>query len=345
MGNQQEEEILEKEINKLEDREMEINLQLYKLQQEINNRVPKEEQKKLKKNYEHIIDKIKNKKYPKKPKKETTEDPFEQEEFDSAREAQKEWNKKKEKEKEKEKEDKTKSKKNKEHFLDSGRPKLNKRIKELEKIDKEEEINETRRNKEKIKRDYIKELNQVEHDIFEEDVKDEMIRNIYNLDNPDMNDQLLNDKLSQLYNGIDEDNNNSHQNSLYEDNYSNDYELYKNIVKEDKLKDKLDEVKVTFLKPDKKEDDDGDEDILEKNNTKKNKYEKPEIKYEYEVTRNKMIEKALAKRNHVVKNGNVLKEDNSPYSDYAPSEDNKSNGNQSEKSDKNNKSDNLSQYY
>ena len=215
----------------------------------------------------------------------------------------------------------------------------------MEKIDKEEEINETRRNKEKIKRDYIKELNQVEHDIFEEDVKDEMIRNIYNLDNPDMNEQLLNDKLSQLYNGIDEDNNNSHQNSLYEDNYSNDYELYKNIVKENKLKDKLDEVKVTFLKPDKKEDDDGDEDILEKNNTKKNKYEKPEIKYEYEVTRNKMIEKALAKRNHVVKNGNVLKEDISPYSDYTPSEDNKSNNNQSEKSDKNNKSDNLSQYY
>ena len=60
MGNKQEEEILEKEINNLEDREMEINLQLYKLQQEINNRVPKEEQKKLKKNYEHIIDKIKN---------------------------------------------------------------------------------------------------------------------------------------------------------------------------------------------------------------------------------------------------------------------------------------------
>ena len=335
MGNKQEEEILEKEINKLEDREMEINLQLYKLQQEINNRVPKEEQKKLKKNYSHIIDKIKKKKYHKEPKKETSEDPFEQEEFDSAREAQKEWNKKKEKE------DKTKSKKNKEHFLDGGLPKLNKRIKELEKIDKEDEIDETRRNKEKIKRDYIKELNQVEHDIFEEDVKDEMIRNIYNLDNPDMNDQLLNDKLSQLYNGIDEDNNNSHQNSLYEDNYSNDYELYKNIVKENKLKDKLDEVKVTFLKPDKKEDDD----ILEKNNTKKNKYEKPEIKYEYEVTRNKMIEKALAKRNHVVKNGYVLKEDNSPYSDYAPSEDNKSNDNQSEKGDKNNKSDNLSQYY
>ena len=338
MGNKQEEEILEKEINNLEDREMEINLQLYKLQQEINNRVPKEEQKKLKKNYAHIIDKIKNKKYHKEPKKETSEDPFEQGEFDSAREAQKEWNKKKEKEV------KAKSKKNKEHFLDSGLPKLNKRIKELEKIDKEEEIDETRRNKEKIKRDYIKELNQVEHDIFEEDIKDEMIRNIYNLDNPDMNDQLLNDKLSQLYNRIDEDNNNSHQNSLYEDNYSNDYELYKNIVKENKLKDKLDEVKVTFLKPDKKEDDE-DEDNLEKNDNEKDKYKKPEIKYEYEVNRNKMIEKALAKRNHVVKNGYVLKEDNSPYSDYAPSEDNKSNDNQSEKEDKNNKSDNLSQYY
>ena len=338
MGNKQEEEILEKEINNLEDREMEINLQLYKLQQEINNRVPKEEQKKLKKNYAHIIDKIKNKKYHKEPKKETSEDPFEQEEYDSAREAQKEWNKKKEKEV------KAKSKKNKEHFLDSGLPKLNKRIKELEKIDKEEEIDETRRNKEKIKRDYIKELNQVEHDIFEEDIKDEMIRNIYNLDKPDMNEQLLNDKLSQLYNRIDEDNNNSHQNSLYEDNYSNDYELYKNIVKENKLKDKLDEVKVTFLKPDKKEDDE-DEDNLEKNDNEKDKYKKPEIKYEYEVNRNKMIEKALAKRNHVVKNGYVLKEDNSPYSDYAPSEDNKSNDNQSEKEDKNNKSDNLSQYY
>jgi len=341
MGNQQEEDILEKEIDKLEDREMEINLQLYKLQQEVNNLVPKEEQKKVKKNYEHIIDKIKNKKKPKKPKKETSEDPFEQEEFESAREAQKEWNKNKEKEKD----DKTKSKKNKEHYLDSGLPKLNKRIKELEKIDKEEEINETRRNKEKIKRDYINDLNKVENDIFEEDVKDEMIRNIYNLDNPDMNEQLLNDKLSKLYNGIDDDNNNSHQDSLYEDNYSNDYELYKNIVKENKLKDKLDEVKVTFLKPDKKEGDDGNEDNLDKNNTNKNNNTKSETKYEYEVTRNKMIEKALAKRNHVVKNGYVLKDDNSPYSDYAPSEDNKSNDNQSEKSGINNKSDNLSQYY
>ena len=341
MGNKQEEVILEKEINDLEDKEMEINLQLYKLQQEINSRVPKEEQKKLKKNYSHIIEKIMKKKYPKKPKEEALEDPFEKEEFVSAREVQKEWNKKKEKEKE----DKAKSKKNKEHFLDSGLPKLNKRIKELEKIDKEEEIYETRRNKEKIKRDYIKDLHQIEQDILEEDIKDEMIRNIHNLDNPDMNDQLLKDKLSQLYNGIDDDNNNSHQDSLYEDNYSNDYELYKNIVKENKLKDKLDEVKVTFLKPEKKEDVDVDGDNSQKNNIEKNTYKKPEIKYEYEVTRNKMIEKALVKRNHVVKNGYVLKEDISPYSDYAPSEENKGNDNQSEKTEKNDKSDNLSQYY
>ena len=344
MGNKTEEVKLQKEIDDLDEKEIEINLELYKLQKEVNNRLPEDQQKKLKKDYINIINKLKNKNKPKE-KKETkvTEDPFEKEEFDSARNQQKEWNKKNEKEKEKEKNNKNKkddksknNKKNKEHFLDSGIPKLKNRIKELEDLDKEDEINETRKNKEKIKRDYIKELNQAEQDLFEEDVKDEIIKN--KMDNPDINDILLDEKLSELYNDLE--NNDKNDYSVYEDNYSNDYKLYKDIVKENNLKKKLDEVKVTFFEPEKK-DKDNDGLISEENNSdsrKNSKDNNSEIKYEYKVERNKKIEEALFKRNHIVKNGDILKEDNSPYSNYEPSEDN----NIKEQSDK---SDNLSQYY
>ena len=344
MGNKTEEVKLQKEIDDLDEKEIEINLELYKLQKEVNNRLPEDQQKKLKKDYINIINKLKNKNKPKEKKEiKVTEDPFEKEEFDSARNQQKEWNKKNEKEKEKEKNNKNKkddksknNKKNKEHFLDSGIPKLKNRIKELEDLDKEDEINETRKNKEKIKRDYIKELNQAEQDLFEEDVKDEIIKN--KMDNPDINDILLDEKLSELYNDLE--NNDKNDYSVYEDNYSNDYKLYKDIVKENNLKKKLDEVKVTFFEPEKK-DKDNDGLISEENNSdsrKNSKDNNSEIKYEYKVERNKKIEEALFKRNHIVKNGDILKEDNSPYSNYEPSEDN----NIKEQSDK---SDNLSQYY
>ena len=49
MGNKSEEVELQNEIDNLEDEEIKINLEIYKLQSELNKRLPKKNQKKLKK--------------------------------------------------------------------------------------------------------------------------------------------------------------------------------------------------------------------------------------------------------------------------------------------------------
>lgn len=337
MGNKPEEVKIQKELDDLDEQEIKINLEIYKLQTEINKRVPKDQQKKLKNNYIHKIDKWKTKNNPEQNEKTSNYDPYDETEFDAAKKDQNEWNKKNEqqnennnKKKEEDKTNKTKNKKNKEHFLDSGIPKLKKRIKELENIDKEDEKNDIRKNKEKIKRDYLKELNQVEQDIFEEDVKEEMIRNIYqNLDTPDINENLLADKLSELYNN---DGNNEY--SYYEDNYSNNIQLYQDIVKDKTLRDRTEDINIKFLKPGIDGDNGGDNKDDKGTEKDRKKWRKGEnkngIKYEYQVKRNKIMENALDKRNHIVKNGDFLKDDHSPYSENDSSE---------------GKSDNVSQYY
>ena len=319
MGNKTEEVQIEKELDELDEQEIKINLELYKLQTEVNKRKSKDQQIKLKKNYNHIINKWKRINLPEKVEETISKyDPYDEAIFDRVKKEQKIWNKKNEQEnKDKEK---GKKKKNKDNFLESG--KLKKRMKELENMDEEKEIYEVRKNKDKIKSDYIKDLNEIEQNIFEEDVKEDMVKNINkNLDVPDINEDLLIDKLSDLYNNK-EDNN---EYSVHEENYSNDYELYKNIVKDNELDDKLYDIKFKFYKP-------GEENLRigDKNDKNWKKGKLYGINYEYEAKKNKIIDKAIEKRNHIVKNGNILKDDNSPYSDYQPSE---------------NKSDNISQYY
>ena len=49
MGNKTEEVQIQNEIDELEDAEIKINLEIYKLQLELNKRLPKEKRKKLKK--------------------------------------------------------------------------------------------------------------------------------------------------------------------------------------------------------------------------------------------------------------------------------------------------------
>ena len=314
MGNKIEEVQIEKELDDLDEQEIKINLQLYKLQTEINNRKPEDQQVKLIDNYIDKINKWKSKNNPKKGKNEdskngSNDEDEDEDEYDDAQEEHKGRNKKKNKEKKKIK----------------GLQKMKKNLEELENMDKEEEILEIRRNKEKIKNsNYIKELEDAEQEIFEEDVKDEIIRrDIYkNLDTPDLNEKELNSQLSELYNNA-----NDNDNSLYEENYSNDYDLYKKVVKDNTLKDRVDEININFLYPGQISNN---IDSKEKKKMKKERNDKYGIEYEYEVKRNKMIEKALENRNHIVKNQNIKKVDNSPYSDYEPSE---------------GKSENISQYY
>ena len=328
MGNKTEEVQIEKELDELDEKEIKINLELYKLQTEVNKRKSKDQQIKLKKNYANIIDKWKRTNLPEKVEDIINKyDPYEEAIFDKVEKEQKILNKKNEQEnKDKNKINKNKinknKSKNKETILDSGIPKLKKRMKELENMEEENEIYEVRKNKDKIKSDYIKDLNEIEQDIFEENVREDMVKDINkNLDIPDINEDLLIDKLSDLYNNK-EDNN---EYSVHEENYSNDYELYKKIVKDNELDDKLYDIKFKCHKP-------GEENkkIEDKNDKKWKKGYLYGINFEYEAKKNEIIDKAIERRNHIVKNGNILKDDNSPYSDYQPSE---------------NKSDNISQYY
>ena len=331
MGNKLEEEVIQKEVDDLDEKEIKINLEIYK-------RLPKEQQKKLKKNYLSKLEKWKKQKNPEEESDKKSNDPYDEIEFEEAKKKQEEWNEKNEQEdenSEEESENERKKEKNKEHFLDSGIPKIKKRMKELENIDKENEIYYVRTNKDKIKRDYIKELNQVEQEIFEDDIKEEMIKNIYeNLDSPDINEKKLDDQLSDLYN---DDGNKDY--SYYEENISNDLKLYQDIVKDNTVKDKQEDIDIKFAKPIQPGmiNNNVNNNKEEENGQKWRKGENENgIRYEYQVKRNRIYEQALSNRNHIVKNGYILKDDNDPYSEV--DQYSKDNNNDDKKS-------NVSQYY
>ena len=297
MGNKTEEVQIQNEIDELEDAEIKINLEIYKLQLELNKRLPKEKRKKLKKNYEEIINKFQLRKGPPKEYIKLNLDPYDMLEMDYEKNSQKKFNERKEIENKNKKNNKTKD-----NYLDSGLLKLKKRVKELDKMDKEEEIIDIRKNKEMIKRDFMKELNKVEKIKFEEDVKEEMIKNIDKLDEPDINDlndsKNKNEKLSELYFDA-----NQNENSEYEKKYLDELELYENIIKlnEKELKGKLEEVKLKKIKGENGEYSD----------------------YEYEIISNKEIKKAIENRNDVIKNGNLVKMDSSPYSEIEDEDEHK----------------------
>ena len=314
MGNTSEEMEIQNEIDELENAEIKINLEIYKLQKELNKRLPKKERKKLQKNYEEIIKKFQLRKGPPKEYIKLNLDPYDMLEMDYEKNSQKKFNERKEIENKNKKNNKTKD-----NYLDSGLLKLKKRVKELEKMDKEDEKIDIRKNKEMIKRDYMKELNKVEKIKMEEDIKEEMIKNIDKLDEPDINDlndsKNKNEKLSELYFDA-----NQNENSEYEKKYLDELELYENIIKlnEKELKGKLEEVKLKKIKGENGEYSD----------------------YEYEIISNKEIKKAIENRNDVIKNGNLVKMDSSPYSEIEDEDEHKE---EEEKSE--DKQDSISEYY
>ena len=319
MGNKTEEVQIQNEIDELEDAEIKINLEIYKLQLELNKRLPKEKRKKLKKNYEEIINKFQLRKGPPKEYTKLNLDPYEMLEMDNDKNSQKIFNERKEIENK----NKTKLKskiKTKDNYLDSGLLKLKKRVKELDKMDKEEEIIDIRKNKEIIKRDFMKELNKVEKIKFEEDVKEEMIKNIDKLDEPDINElndsNKKNEKLSEFY--FDANNN---ENSEYEKKYLDELELYENIIKNKDLKVNLEQVKLKKIKGNNGEYSD----------------------YEYEIISNQELKKAIEKRNDVIKNGDIIKMDNSPYSEIDDEDEKKDEKKSEDKSE--DKNDSISEYY
>ena len=312
MGNKTEEVQIQNEIDELEDAEIKINLEIYKLQLELNKRLPKEKRKKLKKNYEEIINKFQLRKGPPKEYTKLNLDPYEMLEMDNDKNSQKIFNERKEIENK----NKTKLKskiKTKDNYLDRGIYKLKKRIKELKKIEKEDEKIDIRKNKEEIKRDYIKEMKKAEKYKLEEDIKDEIIKNIDKLDEPDLNEKIINDKISDLYYDV----NNNDNNSQYEKQYLDELELYENIIKDKDLKDKIEQVKIKKIKG------------------KDGEYSD----YEYEIISNKEIEKALEKRKNIIKNADVLKIDNSPYSEIEDEPE------QKEEQQSEEKSESISEYY
>ena len=314
MGNTSEEMEIQNEIDELENAEIKINLEIYKLQKELNKRLPKKERKKLQKNYEEIIKKFQLRKGPPKEYIKLNLDPYDMLEMDYEKNSQKKFNERKEIENKNKENNKTKD-----NYLDSGLLKLKKRVKELEKMDKEDEKIDIRKNKEMIKRDYMKELNKVEKIKMEEDIKEEMIKNIDKLDVPDINDlndsKNKNEKLSELYYDA-----NQNENSEYEKKYLDELELYENIIKlnEKELKGKLEEVKLKKIKGENGEYSD----------------------YEYEIISNKEIKKAIENRNDVIKNGNLVKMDSSPYSEIEDDDEHKE---EEEKSE--DKQDSISEYY
>ena len=98
MGNKSEEVEIQNEIDELENDEIKLNLEIYKLQKELNEKLPKEKRKKIKKNYEEIIRKWKLNKGPAKEYAKLNLDPYEMLEMDYAKEEQKSFNEKKEEE-------------------------------------------------------------------------------------------------------------------------------------------------------------------------------------------------------------------------------------------------------
>ena len=310
MGIKSEEVQIKNEIDELENEEININLEIYKLQKELNKRLPKKKRKKVKKNYEEIIRKWKLEKGPPKEYLKLNLDPYDMLYMDDAKKEQQNFNERKE-EQNKKNEVKTKD-----NYLDRGLSKLKKRIKELEKLDKNDEKNETRKNKEIIKRDYIKEMKKAEKYKFEEDIKQDIIKNIDKLDDPDIknNEKIIDDRLSDIY-----DDAYQKENSEYEKKYLDELELYENAIKIKDLKDKLEYVKIKKIKGKEGEYDD----------------------YEYEIISNQEIKKAIEERNNMIKNGNVILKDNSPYSEIEDEEPEKN----EEKEQSEEKSESISEYY
>ena len=309
MGNKSEEVEIQNEIDKLENDEININLEIYKLQKELNKRLPRDKRKKLKKNYEETINKWKLRKGPPKEYIKLNLDPYDMLEMDNDKNEQKTFNVRKEEE------NKNKEKKTKDNYLDSGLMKLKKRIKELEKLNKEDEKIDIRKNKKMIKRDYMKEMNKVENLKMKQDIIEEKLKNIDKLDEPNIDDKIKNEKLSELY-----DNANENENSEIEKRYLDELELYENILKDKDLKDKLEEVTIKRIKGENGEYSD----------------------YEYEIKSNKEIEKAIEKRNNIIKNGDIVKMDSSPYSEIEDEPEQKEEKDE-EKSEE--KSDSISEYY
>ena len=310
MGIKSEEVQIKNEIDELENEEININLEIYKLQKELNKRLPKKKRKKVKKNYEEVIRKWKLEKGPPKEYLKLNLDPYDMLYMDDAKKEQQNFNERKE-EQNKKNEVKTKD-----NYLDRGLSKLKKRVKELEKLDKNDEKNETRKNKEIIKRDYIKEMKKAEKYKFEEDIKQDIIKNIDKLDDPDIknNEKIVDDRLSDIY-----DDAYQKENSEYEKKYLDELELYENAIKIKDLKDKLEYVKIKKIKGKEGEYDD----------------------YEYEIISNQEIKKAIEERNNMIKNGNVILKDNSPYSEIEDEEPKKN----EEKEQSEEKSESISEYY
>ena len=310
MGIKSEEVQIKNEIDELENEEININLEIYKLQKELNKRLPKKKRKKVKKNYEEVIRKWKLEKGPPKEYLKLNLDPYDMLYMDDAKKEQQNFNERKE-EQNKKNEVKTKD-----NYLDRGLSKLKKRIKELEKLDKNDEKNETRKNKEIIKRDYIKKKKKKKKYKFEEDIKQDIIKNIDKLDDPDIknNEKIVDDRLSDIY-----DDAYQKENSEYEKKYLDELELYENTIKIKDLNDKLEYVKIKKIKGKEGEYDD----------------------YEYEIISNQEIKKAIEERNNMIKNGNVILKDNSPYSEIEDEEPEKN----EEKEQSEEKSESISEYY
>ena len=89
MGNTSEEMEIQNEIDELENAEIKINLEIYKLQKELNKRLPKKERKKLQKNYEEIIKKFQLRKGPPKEYIKLNLDPYDMLEMDYEKNSQK----------------------------------------------------------------------------------------------------------------------------------------------------------------------------------------------------------------------------------------------------------------
>ena len=312
MGNKSEEVEIQNEIDELENDEIKLNLEIYKLQKELNEKLPKEKRKKIKKNYEEIIRKWKLNKGPAKEYAKLNLDPYEMLEMDYAKEEQKSFNEKKEEEIE------LNGKSTKVNYLDNGLIKLKKRIKELEKIDKNAEKEETRKNKELIKRDYLRDMEKAEKYVFKEKIKEEKIKNIDKLDDPDIYPNRVNEKLSDIYIG-----NNEKDESEFDKKYLEELELYENIIKDKDLRDKVEEVKVTKIK--------GEE----------GKYDE----YEYEIKINKEIEKAIEIRNNMIKNNELIQKDNSPYSEIEEESEKSKDKDKENESKEKSESESISEYY
>ena len=306
MGNKSEEVEIQNEIDKLEKDEIEINLEIYKLQSELNKRLPRDKRKKLKKNYEEKIRKWQLRKGPPKEYIKLNLDPYDMLEMDYNKNEQKTFNDRKEEE------NKNNEKKTKDKYRDSEHLKIKKRVKELEKMDKQDEKMDIRKNKEIIKRNYMKEMKKLEKLKMEEDIKEDIVKNIDKLDDPDIFENQKNEKLSELY-----DDANQNENSEYEKRYLDELELYENILKDKDLKDRLEEVTIKRIKGENGEYSD----------------------YEYEIKSNKEIEKAIDNRNHIIKNGETIKVDNSPYSEIEDEPE------QKEEKQSEEKSDSIDEYY